>query len=51
VRRHGKILIEKDAMEKAMKCHGKIRREKRCYRKTCENIPIKIVHHITQKRK
>jgi hypothetical protein len=31
-----KVLREKDAMEKSVKCYGKVRREKRFYRKTCE---------------
>jgi hypothetical protein len=31
-----KILREKDDMEKAVKCYGKVRREKRFYGKTYE---------------
>jgi hypothetical protein len=36
VKCYEKILREKDALEKAVKYYGKVRREKRFYRKTCE---------------
>jgi hypothetical protein len=31
-----KVLREKDAIEKSVKCYGKVWREKRFYGKTCE---------------
>jgi hypothetical protein len=36
VKCYEKFLREKYAMEKSMKCYGKVWREKRFYGKTCE---------------
>jgi hypothetical protein len=52
--KYKKILREKDAMEKAVKCHKKSIEKKDSTEKLVkkqENIPIKIVHQITRKRK
>jgi hypothetical protein len=36
VKCYEKVLREKDAMEKSVKCYGKVRKEKRFYGKICE---------------